>query len=82
MTVDDTIIIAAFTAAWSAVVAAIGVLWRKASKCEEHRYRLEHEMSELRGIQELIQSCPAPRCPYDTTPRKETTRVQLRPHAA
>jgi len=82
MTVDDTVIVTAFSVAWGAVVTAIIALWRKASECEEHRTKLEHEMSELRSLKTLIESCPAPRCPYDDKPKRETTRVHLRPSAA
>jgi hypothetical protein len=70
MTLDDSMIITAF----GAMGAVITVMWNKLSaenkrlathfdKCDEERKKLFEEVADLRGDRELLERCPAARCP-------------------
>ena len=70
MTLDDSLIIAAF----GAMGTVITVMWQKlstenarlndrADKCEADRVKLFNAVAQLTGDSELLERCPAPRCP-------------------
>ncbi len=71
MTLDDSLIIAAF----GAMGTVITVMWQKlsaenarlndrADKCEADRAKLFAAVAQLTGDSELLERCPAPRCPF------------------
>ena len=75
MTLDDTMIIGAF----SAMGGVIAVMWQRlsaenarlnarADRCEADREKLFQAVAELSGDRELLERCPALRCPL--RPRK------------
>ena len=71
MTLDDTLIIAAF----GAMSTVITVMWQKlsgenaklnerADNCEKDRQRLFAAVATMTGDSELLDHCPSPKCPF------------------
>ena len=84
----DATVLAMMGGGFAACGTAIGVMWSslksenarlsaRSDDCEKDRKILFHKIAELTGDSEMLERCPAPKCPL----RSPTTRVILRPVA-
>lgn len=85
MTVSDSHIVAAFSAAFSALSSVIAVMWAKLSadhrklakrsdECEQDRDKLWRKIADLTGDAEMLKRCPAEGCPMKP-PSRRTTKI-------
>lgn len=85
MTVSDSHIVAAFSAAFTALTTVITVMWKKLSSdhkklvvrseaCETDRDKLWRKIAELTGDAEMLKRCPAEACPMKP-PSRRTTKI-------
>ena len=70
MNPDNSLILAAFgamgtviTVMWQKLSAENARLNNRADRCEADREKLFQAVAELSGDRELLERCPAPRCP-------------------
>ncbi|MDB6117755.1 MAG: hypothetical protein JWO08_1536 [Verrucomicrobiaceae bacterium] len=75
MTLDDSLIITAFgvmgtviTVMWQKLSTENAKLAERADKCEAAREKLFAAVAQLTGDRELLERCPAPRCPLRKPP--------------
>lgn len=75
MTLDNSMIIAGFAACgtaiavmWTSLKAENARLSARSDKCEADRVKLFNALAKLTGDSELLENCPAEKCPFKTRP--------------